>query len=87
MLPATAHLLTPGRIAVPERLDPQTGATIPSFRLHDLACANGIPFDEAEAHGALADVVLTIEIAKLLRQKAPEAWTASLVAANCKSNV
>ncbi len=28
----TAHLLTPGRIAVPERLDPQTGAKIPSFR-------------------------------------------------------
>jgi len=41
-----------------------------SFRLEQLTLANGI--EHADAHDALADVIATIEMAKLIRQKQPK---------------
>jgi len=48
----------------------------PSFRLEDLAAANGI--DTSRAHDALADVDATIAIARLLKQHQPRLWTWAL---------
>jgi exodeoxyribonuclease I len=45
---------------------------IPSFRLEDLAAANGM--DTSRAHDALADVEATIAMARLLRQHQPRLW-------------
>lgn len=44
----------------------------PSFRLEDLAAANG--FDVSRAHDALADVEATIALAGLIRQYQPRLW-------------
>lgn len=44
----------------------------PTFRLDRLAPANGFRHDNA--HDALADVEATIHIARLIRDRAPEAW-------------
>ena len=41
-----------------------------SFRLDQLTVANGI--EHGDAHDALADVIATIELAKLIRQKQPK---------------
>ena len=51
-----------------------------SFRLGPLARANGVSFDEAQAHDALADVRATMAVARLLRDRAPAAfnWTLGL---------
>jgi exodeoxyribonuclease-1 len=46
---------------------PQHESGIPSFRLEDLAAANGIGHEDA--HNALADVRATIDLARLLRQR------------------
>ena len=53
--------LRPARVEWPVREDGFT-----SFRLEDLTAANGI--EHGAAHDAMADVVATIEIAKLLRR-------------------
>lgn len=42
----------------------------PSFRLEDLTQANGI--QHTSAHDALSDVIATIEMAKLIKQKQPK---------------
>lgn len=62
-----AHALRPTGIEWPSRDDGQ-----PSFRLEDLARANGFPVDRA--HDALADVDNTIAMARKLRQLQPRLW-------------
>ncbi len=52
----------------------------PVFKLEKLAPMNGIKHDDA--HSAMADVLATIEIAKLLNKKAPNVWKASLMTTN-----
>jgi exodeoxyribonuclease I len=69
-----AHLLHPGSIEVPEIVDTKTGKTKLSFRLGNLARANGITFDETTAHDALSDVYATIAVCKLIFERAPEAF-------------
>jgi exonuclease I len=78
------HLLAPGCMTIPmvaaktsTSVDHAVDAsavpqTRPSFKLGDIARANGINFDEADAHDAMADVKATIEIAKLIRAKRPD---------------
>ncbi len=44
----------------------------PSFRLGDLIGANGLKLDQA--HDALADARATLELARLLRARAPDIW-------------
>ncbi len=44
----------------------------PSFRLEDLAAANGL--DTSRAHDALADVEATLEMARKLRTAQPRLW-------------
>ena len=57
----------PEGIVWPQREDGST-----SFRLEQLTGANGI--EHADAHDALSDVIATIEIAKLIRQKQPKLY-------------
>ncbi len=64
-----AAIFAPGSITVP-----LSEKGNPSFRLGNLARANGIDFKEEDAHDALADVRATLELAKLLRRRAPEIW-------------
>ena len=45
---------------------------LPSFRLEDLAAANGV--DTRNAHDALADVEATLTLARLLRSQQPRLW-------------
>ena len=49
----------------------------PVFKLEKLAPMNDIKHDEA--HSAMGDVLATIEIAKLLKKKAPNVWQSSLM--------
>lgn len=53
---------------------PMTAKGKPTFKLGLFAKENGIAFDEAEAHDALYDVRKTIEVAQLLKNKAPVLW-------------
>lgn len=62
-----ARALRPGGLEWPERDD---GA--PSFRLEDLAAANGL--DTSRAHDAMADVENTLSLARLLRTAQPRLW-------------
>ncbi|PKL96091.1 MAG: exodeoxyribonuclease I [Gammaproteobacteria bacterium HGW-Gammaproteobacteria-8] len=62
-----AHALRPDGIEWPSRDDGQT-----SFRLEDLARANGLSVDRA--HDALADVENTIALARRLRELQPRMW-------------
>ncbi|MGD9264245.1 MAG: exodeoxyribonuclease I, partial [Lysobacterales bacterium] len=48
---------------------PEHEPGVPSFRLEDLSAANGI--EHSGAHEALADVMATIALARLLRDKQP----------------
>ena len=64
----TAYALRPEGIEWPERDD---GA--PSFRLEDLALANGL--EHTAAHDALGDVTATIALAKLLRERQPRLFS------------
>ncbi len=94
----TVHLLAPGCITIPmvaAASRPDTNASAdapavpqmrPSFRLGDIARANGISLDEADAHDALADVKATIEVAKLIRARAPDIFSMMLANAS-KSRV
>ena len=58
------HALRPSGIEWPARDD-----GLPSFKLEDLTAANGI--DHGNAHDALADVLATIALARLLRERQP----------------
>ena len=59
------HALRPEGITWPTRPDGQ-----PSFRLEDLAAANGL--SKARSHDALSDVHSTIDLAKLVRDRQPK---------------
>ncbi|MFO1507897.1 MAG: exodeoxyribonuclease I [Lysobacterales bacterium] len=61
------HALRPDGIEWPNRED-----GMPSFRLPDLAAANGIEHDHA--HDALSDVRATIAFARLLRERQPRLY-------------
>jgi exodeoxyribonuclease-1 len=63
----TAYALRPEGFNWPER---KTG--VPSFRLEDLARANGLP--HLDAHDALADVRATIEVTRRLRLAQPRLY-------------
>ena len=52
----------------------------PVFKLDKLAPMNGI--EHSDAHSAIADVLATVEIAKLLSKTAPNVWKASLLTTN-----
>ena len=68
-------VVEPGAIVVPRDAEGR-----PSYRLGPLARANGVLFDEAQAHDALADVRATMSLARLLRDRAPKtfAWALGL---------
>jgi len=66
-----AHALRPDGIAWPRREDGHA-----SFRLEDLAQANGVR--EGDAHEALSDVRALISMARLLRQAQPRLWEYAL---------
>lgn len=44
----------------------------PIFRLEQLALANGVA--QEQAHDALADVITTLELCRLVQQRSPELW-------------
>ena len=62
-----AYALRPEGLAWPRHPDGRT-----SFKLEDLARANGLLHDSA--HEALSDVRATIALARLLRQRQPRLW-------------
>ncbi|HIF17232.1 MAG TPA: exodeoxyribonuclease I [Cycloclasticus sp.] len=62
------HALRPDGINWPTREDGST-----SFRLEELTKANGISHESA--HDALSDVVATIALAKLIKQKQPKLYS------------
>jgi exodeoxyribonuclease-1 len=64
-----ASIYAPGSIAVPT-----DNRGRPVFRLNELTLANGHNHDEA--HEAMADVVATIFVARLVRDRAPHVWQA-----------
>ena len=45
------------------------------FKLGEVVRSNGIAFDEADAHDALNDVRATIELARLIKRRAPVVWS------------
>lgn len=61
-----ARALRPEGIAWPDR------DGVPSFRLEDLAAANGIAHDSA--HDALSDVLATIGLARRVRERQPDLY-------------
>jgi exodeoxyribonuclease-1 len=63
----TAYALRPEGIKWPE-----SEPGVPSFRLEDIARANGLA--HIDAHDALADVRATIEVTRLLRQAQPKLY-------------
>jgi exodeoxyribonuclease-1 len=58
----------PGLLIVPKNEDGR-----PSFRLAELAAANG--FDIARKHEALADVEATLHLCRIVRDGAPDIWS------------
>jgi len=63
----TTHALRPEGIQWPQKEDGR-----PSFRLEELTAANGI--EHSGAHDALADVIATIEFAKLIKKAQPRLY-------------
>jgi len=70
LLAHAAAILAPGALAAPINSKGKR-----SFRLEDLAAANG--FNAHNAHDALGDVEATIHVARIIRQKAPGLWKAA----------
>lgn len=62
------HEFLPGTIAFTTRFDGK-----PSFRLTDLVAANDLA--AGRAHDAMGDVAMTLELARLLRGRAPDMWS------------
>ena len=75
-----AYALRPEGIAWPrkpdERFPDDPGATRPSFKLEDLARANGLMHEAA--HDALSDVRATIALARLIRKAQPKLFDFAL---------
>lgn len=63
--------LAPGVLEVPEAANGR-----PTFKLDQLAPANGFP--HLNAHDALADVEATLYICRLIRDRAPDQWSSAL---------
>ena len=63
------HALDPGAMNWPRKADGKL-----SFRLGDLCAANGITLDPDDAHDALADVMATLALYALMRERAPEVF-------------
>ena len=74
-LARAAHLYYPNCIKTPI-----SDKNNPVFKLDQLAPMNGIKHDKA--HSAMGDVLATVEIAKILKKKAPNVWKASLMTTN-----
>jgi exodeoxyribonuclease-1 len=74
-LARASHLYYPGCIKTPI-----SDKNNPIFKLDRLAPMNGI--QHKDAHSAIADVLATVEIAKLLSKNAPNVWKASLMTTN-----
>lgn len=66
-LALAAHALPPRCLIAPLKPDGRK-----SFRLADIARANGLRHDQA--HEALSDVAVTLDLCRLIRDQAPEAW-------------
>lgn len=66
-----AKLIAPDQFSWPTYEDGR-----PSFKLEDLAPANGI--DEHNAHDALGDVIVCGQMMALVRRKAPEVWDCAM---------
>lgn len=62
-------------IYAPDALKPAIVNGKRSFKLGDVARANNIEFDDTKAHDALFDVRGTIEVAKILYNKAYHVWS------------
>ena len=71
-LARASHLYYPGCIKTPI-----SDKNNPIFKLDRLAPMNGI--HHKDAHSAIADVLATVDIAKLLSKSAPNVWKASLM--------
>ena len=71
----SSHLYYPGSIKTPI-----SEKNNPVFKLDKLAPFNGIKHEDS--HSAIADVLATIEIAKILKKNAPNVWKASLMTTN-----
>jgi len=71
-LARASHLYYPGCIKTPI-----SDKNNPIFKLDRLAPMNGI--QHKDAHSAIADVLATVDIAKLLSKSAPNVWKASLM--------
>ena len=69
----TAHALRPEGIEWPKRAD---GSGLTSFKLGDLAAANGVVHDAA--HDALSDTRATLALARLVRERNPKLFDFSL---------
>lgn len=62
-----AHALPPRLLKAPLKPDGRK-----SFRLADIAAANGLRHDKA--HEALSDVAVTLDLCRMIRDNAPDAW-------------
>lgn len=67
-----AHALRPEGFNWPTAQKGSDGQDLPTFRLEELARANGL--DHLDAHDALADVRATIEVTRLLRHAQPRLY-------------
>jgi len=74
-LARASHLYYPSCIKTPI-----SDKNNPVFKLDKLAPMNGIKHNDA--HSAIADVLATVEIAKLLSKTAPNVWKAGLMTTN-----
>ena len=63
----SACALSPGCLVVPRNPNGR-----PSFKLDQLAPANGINY--AGAHDAMVDATTTVELCRLVKERSPEAW-------------
>ena len=70
------HLFAPNTISIP-----MTAEGKPTFKLEELAKVNGI---KHEAHAALGDVLATISLSKMVKERAPDIWQAALVSSSKK---
>jgi exodeoxyribonuclease-1 len=66
-LAQAACALTPGCLLVPRKPDGR-----PSFKLDQLAPANGVVHEGA--HSAMSDALATVALCRLVKQRSPEAW-------------
>lgn len=73
----TVAMLSPDAVTIPV-----TAEGKPTMRLGPVCRANGIVFDEADAHDALNDVHATIALFRLLRDRAPTVVAAMLANAH-----